>query len=186
MMEKQKKEENSTNVFICIAEGEKMRPLFQISLSKAAIKSGSRQIACKQTSGELPAEPPCDAFYLWNNSRLFRVETESILYVKADRCYCEIHLTDGRKFVLSLPMSGVAALLPADRFICVHRSFVVNRKMIAVIEGNRIFLPDGEELPLGRQHHKSLMQSLKIINTQNKKYCPVDSSDIENADGTNH
>jgi DNA-binding LytR/AlgR family response regulator len=122
-------------------------------------------------SSEAAVKPIIDAFYLWDRNRLVRVEMEKILYVKADRCYSEIHLTDGRLFVPSMPMSALEPHLPAVGFIRIHRSFIVNRRMVEVIYGNRLFLPGEEELPVGRQYRRELMQSLVIIGTQNGKYC---------------
>jgi DNA-binding LytR/AlgR family response regulator len=111
-------------------------------------------------------------FFLWNNSKLVMVETDKVAYLEACRCYCEIHMSDGRLYVPSLSLSKVAESLPDDCFIRVHRSFMVNRRMMTEIYGNTICMSDGKQLPIGREFRKSLMQSLVIINTQNKKYAP--------------
>jgi DNA-binding LytR/AlgR family response regulator len=108
--------------------------------------------------------------YVWNDGKLTRVEMDKIAYIEAARCYCEINMTDGKKFVPSLPLSEVAAHLPESCFIRVHRSFVVNRKIIGEIRNNMIILPDKKQLPIGRKYRKILLNSLTIINTQNKKY----------------
>ncbi|MDR1671866.1 MAG: LytTR family transcriptional regulator [Bacteroidales bacterium] len=127
---------------------------------------------CKSESGYTPAPVENSDFYVWNSGKLIRIETDKITYIEADRCYCEINMADGKKFVLSLPLSEVAAHLPESRFVRVHRSYVVNRKMIHEINGNTIVLPDKKQLPIGREYRKTLMNSLTIINTQNKKYFP--------------
>jgi DNA-binding LytR/AlgR family response regulator len=111
-------------------------------------------------------------FHIWNDGKLIRIETDSIAYLEAARCYCDIYMIDGRKFVPSLPLSEVMPYLPEDRFIRVHRSYVINRKMINEIVGNTIILPDKKQLPIGREYRKTLMNSLTIINTKNKKYFP--------------
>jgi DNA-binding LytR/AlgR family response regulator len=111
-------------------------------------------------------------FHIWNDGKLIRIETDKIAYLEAARCYCEINMADGKKFVPSLPLSEVAAYLPQSRFVRVHRSFVVNRKMLNEINGNIIILPDKKQLPIGREYRKALMNSLTIINTKNKKYFP--------------
>jgi DNA-binding LytR/AlgR family response regulator len=112
----------------------------------------------------------CRDIHLWDSGKLIMIEAEKIAYIEAARCYCEINMMDGKKYVPSLPLSKVAAYLPQSSFVRVHRSFLANRKMLKEIDGNRIILPDKTELPIGREYRKALMNSLTIINTQNKKY----------------
>ena len=40
--------------------------------------------------------------------------------------------------------------LPADAFIRIHKSFILNRKFVHYIEGNMIRLLNGKVLPLGK------------------------------------
>jgi DNA-binding LytR/AlgR family response regulator len=110
--------------------------------------------------------------HIWDNGKLIRIETDKIAYLEAARCYCEINMTDGRKFVPTLPLSEVAAHLPESHFVRVHRSFVVNRDLLNEICGNMIILPNKKQLSIGREYRKTLLNSLTIINTKNKKYFP--------------
>jgi hypothetical protein len=181
---KQKNESDSSKVFICITEKENLIPILQINLPTEAINCDCRQLTFMPVSNRIAAKVMNEDFFLWDNNKLVRVDTKKILYVEADRCYCEIHLADGRKFVPSLSMGEVARHLSTDSFVRIHRSFIVNRKMMEEINGNRIFLQNGKELPIGRHFRKALLQSLNIINTQNKKYFPADCSDTEDVVGT--
>jgi DNA-binding LytR/AlgR family response regulator len=130
---------------------------------KISTEEGGRQKILKAEPSDL---------YIWDNGKLVMLEIDKITYLEACRCYCEIHMMDGKTLVPSMPLSKVAGFLPADRFIRVHRTFVVNRKSLKEIYGNTIHLPNGKQLPIGREYRKALLQSLTIINTQNKKYFP--------------
>ncbi|MDR0427674.1 MAG: LytTR family transcriptional regulator [Dysgonamonadaceae bacterium] len=125
-----------------------------------------RDSSCKSVNTENKT------LYIWDNGKLIRIETDKIAYLEAARCYCEINMTDSRKFVPTLPLSKVAAYLPESHFARVHRSFVVNRDLLNEICGNMIILPNKKQLPIGREYRKTLLNSLTIINTKNKKYFP--------------
>jgi DNA-binding LytR/AlgR family response regulator len=134
----------------------------QVPLQKVSFNESKSQLVERENKN----------FYLWDSGKLILVESDRIVYLEACRCYCEIHMADGKLHVPSLSLSKVAEYLSRDHFIRVHRTFVVNRKMLKEICGNMIFLPDGKQLPIGREYRKRLMQSLNIINTRNKKYFP--------------
>ncbi|MDR2626469.1 MAG: LytTR family transcriptional regulator [Dysgonamonadaceae bacterium] len=110
--------------------------------------------------------------YVWDNGKLVQIRMNEIVYLEASRCYCEIHTANGERTVTSMPLNEVEKHLPDDRFIRIHRSFTVNRRYVKEISGNLVLLPDGKKLSVGREHRKTLMDSLNIINTQNKKYFP--------------
>jgi DNA-binding LytR/AlgR family response regulator len=46
-------------------------------------------------------------------------------------------------------LSKMEGLLPAERFMRVHRSFVVNLKQVTTIERNRIVFNGREYIPIG-------------------------------------
>lgn len=155
-------------LYIELAPDDVVNALFRLAADR---RSPVRESSLSETVQGLPLAGGGD-FYVWNNGKLIMVEVDKIMYLEACRCYCEIHIADGKKLVPSLPLSKVAEFLPEDRFIRVHRSFVVNRKALKEIYGNIINLPNGEQLPIGREYRKALLSGVHVINTQNKKYFP--------------
>lgn len=62
-----------------------------------------------------------------------------ILYIEGLKDYVKIYTEDSPTCILSLMnMKTIEQHLPADRFIRVHRSFIVQMSKINVIERNRI------------------------------------------------
>ena len=87
------------------------------------------------------AEEQADAesFFVKSDYRLVRVRFDDILYVEGLKDYVKIHLADEPHPLLSLTsLKALEENLPPDRFVRVHRSFIVHLDQIKSIERNRI------------------------------------------------
>lgn len=82
--------------------------------------------------------------------KLIGIENARILYVEALKDYVKICTDDGADPVLTLmSMKSIEELLPSGQFMRVHRSFIVNKDKIRVIDRGRIvfgktYIPVGE------------------------------------------
>jgi hypothetical protein len=94
------------------------------------------------------------------------VSVNDIFYLAADGDYVEIH-ADGKKFLKEQTMKYFAEHLPAERFLRVHRSYIVNTQKISRIEqyGKQslmITLHNGEKLKVSAAGYKLLKSRLRI------------------------
>lgn len=131
-----------------------------------------KQMSFKYSSRDRLLSVSRESLYVWNNSVLKRVLIDEIIYLKADRSYCEIHLADSKEIVVSLSLKEVEMHLPNEKFIRIHHSHTINSRYLQEISGNVVLMSDGEKMNIGREYRKTLMNSLNIINTQSKKYFP--------------
>ena len=82
--------------------------------------------------------------------KLIGIETDKILYVEALKDYVKICTDDGADPILTLmSMKSTEELLPESRFMRVHRSFIVNKDKISIIDRGRIvfgrtYIPIGD------------------------------------------
>jgi DNA-binding LytR/AlgR family response regulator len=60
-------------------------------------------------------------------------------------------------------LSSFEEQLPADSFIRIHKSFILNKKFIHYIEGNIIHLKNGKELPVGKNYRQLLLNGSLLI-----------------------
>ena len=68
-----------------------------------------------------------------------RVELKKILYIEGLKDYIKIYTEDTPKPILSLmSMKSMEELLPPTRFMRVHRSFIVQKDKIRIIDRGRI------------------------------------------------
>lgn len=88
------------------------------------------------------------------------LDTSSIVRVEARSNYCRIYFMDERKaLVVSKVLGWVAYRLPADMFVRVHRSHLVNRCFIQQVSGNAakiIELTNGDCVPVSRRRQAVL------------------------------
>ena len=87
------------------------------------------------------AQPVADKQHIIVKSeyKLIQIDVSKILYIEGLKDYVKIYTEDSPTCILSLMnMKTIEQHLPADRFIRVHRSFIVQMSKINVIERHRI------------------------------------------------
>jgi DNA-binding LytR/AlgR family response regulator len=90
-----------------------------------------------------------------------KFQYSQINFVEAERAYCKIHTIE--KIVkLPISMAAVADQLNKDRFIKIHRSYLVNIRKVTEFGGSQITIA-GHKLPVSDQHRAELMTRLKIL-----------------------
>ena len=89
---------------------------------------------------QLPSlEVKNDFLFIKSDYKIRRINFSEINYIEGLRDYVKIFLTEEKKPVLSLStMKALESRLPEDRFMRVHRSFIVNLEKVKVIDRNRI------------------------------------------------
>jgi len=141
---------------------------FQKSDLERTIKLTLRRIAVEQES--LPLNEVTDHVSAMND-RLFirykgqmvKVLLSEILYVEADRNYCKVN-TEKQAYLLSVPLRNIESQLPSDKFMRVHRSFVVNLQRIDAISEYHEFLTiQSYRIPIARRTKEEVVKRLKMI-----------------------
>lgn len=84
--------------------------------------------------------------------KLIRIELDDIKYIESQHEYIKIHLINNTPVLTQLSIKSVEELLPSDRFMRVHRSFIVNLKKVSVIERNRIVFDGKIFIPISDQY----------------------------------
>jgi DNA-binding LytR/AlgR family response regulator len=84
-------------------------------------------------------EPESESIFIRTERKLVQIELNQILYVESSKDYVKIFLEGQANPVVSLmSMKAMEELLPPQKFIRVHRSFIVQPQKIKVIERSRI------------------------------------------------
>ena len=92
--------------------------------------------------------------------RLRQIELERILYIEGLKDYVKIHVEDEPHTVLSLmSLKSLEEQLPADRFIRVHRSYIVQPAKIRTIERNSIVF-GRERIPISENYRQAFFDFL--------------------------
>lgn len=100
--------------------------------------------------------------FVKSDGRLLRLDPGEILYVEGLRNYLLIH-TAAKKIVVHSTMTNMEEeLAPFRHFIRIHKSYLVNRKLIREISGNVLRI-NQTELPIGGVYKNELLQLLRVI-----------------------
>ena len=84
----------------------------------------------------------------------FKLET--IIYLESMGEYVRIHTTEGKTLTTLYRLKNMEAVLPADSFMRVHRSYIVNLRRIAGYAKGRIFFSTDENdfVPIGENYRE--------------------------------
>ena len=93
------------------------------------------------------------------------IETERIIYAKAEGSYTHVFLTDKRKIVISKTLSDIEEILAGHSFQRIHHSTLVNLLHVTHLlktDGGYVVLDTGEKLPVSKSKKDFLMESLGL------------------------
>lgn len=95
-------------------------------------------------------EIPSNSFFLKGDKKHHQVHFESILFIEAYGHYSKVYLEN--EMILSHEkISSLEEFLPDSSFIRTHKSFIVAKNKIRLIEGNRIFIEE-HKIPIGQTY----------------------------------
>ena len=115
----------------------------------------------------LPPTPPQkeestsdDSIFLKTEYRIVKVSISNIRYVEAMSEYLKVHVEgESRPIITLLSMKKMEERLP-DYFMRIHRSYIVNLKMIQEVNKNRIIMDKDTFLPIGDMYKDTFQQYL--------------------------
>lgn len=94
------------------------------------------------------------------------IETENIIYIKADSSYSEFYLKDGTKIIASKGLSNFEALLENHHFYRVHKSYLINLKHIIKYQKGRcgsLVMIDNSVVPIAENKKHDVLKTLEFI-----------------------
>ena len=107
------------------------------------------------------SDAPIDRIFVRSEYRLLQIELSRVLYIEGLKDYVKIYLEGEERPVLSLmSMKKLEEMLPPDRFVRVHRSFIVHADKIKVIERNRIVFGK-EYIPISENYKPHFLEVLE-------------------------
>ena len=100
------------------------------------------------------------SIFVKSDYKLIRIELKNILYVEGLKDNVKIYEENASRPVISLmSMKAMEEMLPADRFMRVHRSYIVQKEKIRIIEHNRIVFGN-TYIPIGDSYKQAFQDFL--------------------------
>ena len=88
-----------------------------------------------------------------------RIDLDDILFIEGLKDYVKI-ATPLKNYVTKSSMKNVEEKLPSDRFIRIHKSFIVNLDRVQAFENNHIIIGE-HKIPLGNNNREEFLRFLE-------------------------
>lgn len=88
---------------------------------------------------------------------LVKVNFSDIKFIEGLKDYIKIHLKNSTRAIITrMPMKSIEEELPANRFLRIHKSYIVSKEHITAIRKNSVFIDD-IELPVGENFREAVL-----------------------------
>ena len=108
------------------------------------------------------AESACDGYvYIRAGKKIHKILLKDILYIESFKDYVNIHATD-RSITARQTLTSIENTLPEDRFMRLHRSYIVSIDHITGFTSTTVDI-NGKELPIGRNYKQQVFKHLNYL-----------------------
>ena len=149
-----------------------LKPFSFADFSRSAAKANSlyelRQNRRSEPQETASEATPRDKEYISVKAdyKVSLVRIAEIIYLESEGEYVRMHLADGSTITTLFRLKNMETALPAESFMRVHRSYIVNLRAIKAYVKGRIFLSDNEYIPIG-ENYKEAFQAYIDKNFRN-------------------
>ena len=135
-----------------------VKPISLERMARAINRYHDRQKSSREQIVSLPLKE--EVLNLKVDKKIVRLDLSKLEYFESfgDYVICRY---EGKKLVSRETLSHLIELLPSDKFIRIHRQFIVPLIKIESISGNRVYLK-GKEFPVGRSYRNSLKEKMNL------------------------
>lgn len=99
-----------------------------------------------------------EELFIKSGTQIHKINSNDILYVEGAGNYMTFYLKDV-KIMSLLKMSDVLNLLPSDRFIRIHKSYIVAYAHIDIIEKHQVFIKK-RNIPIGITYREQFLSKI--------------------------
>jgi DNA-binding LytR/AlgR family response regulator len=100
-------------------------------------------------------------FFIKVDNRFVKLLFDEVMWVESLGDYIQFFTTE-KRYTVHMTLKKVEERLPSDRFLRVHRQYIVNLEKIVDIQDNSILIKD-KVIPISRSHKDGLMQKLNLL-----------------------
>jgi DNA-binding LytR/AlgR family response regulator len=105
--------------------------------------------------------------------KLRKIKINDIIYIEGMGKYVRFHIREGDPIIALLNIGGLEERLPKDRFVRIHKSFIIAIPFIIMINGNMVYLEfTKENIPIGKSYRDVFMGHMREKVITNKDFKP--------------
>ena len=134
-----------------------LKPITYATFLEACNKALQWFTLMKERENKQP-DDEMKSIFVKSEYKLIQIDLDSIRYIEGLKDYVKIFTDDSPRPILSLMnMKAMERMLPASRFIRVHRSYIVSKQKIREIDRNRIVFGD-VYIPIGDSYKAAFQE----------------------------
>jgi len=92
--------------------------------------------------------------------KLYKIHFDELIYVEGQRAYVTFH-TVHKRITALMALRELEELLPGDRFIRIHKSFIVSIQRMEALQGNMVEIC-GKKLSVGSSYRDQVEKIFKV------------------------
>lgn len=100
-------------------------------------------------------------FYYKNGRVEKRVPYKDIMYFSSESKKVILHMKNREDYFYG---KLIDLILPEEDFICIHKSFIVNKQYVVQFKFDNVILSNNEILPISRVYRKEVREKLRLQN----------------------
>ncbi len=116
--------------------------------------------AVEESKSSLPLTTAADYMIIKADYKLYKIAYDDLLYIEGQHEYVSFYTT-GKRITALYSLKSLEETLPADRFIRVHKSYIVSIAQIQEIEQACLKVA-GTRIPVGGSYKDALFAKLRI------------------------
>ena len=133
---------------------------FERAVEKARSLVELRQLRDRKESSIAEAVPAADSadndcISIKADYKVSLVRYADIIFIESVGEYVRLHLTTGQRIMTLLRLKNMESALPADRFMRVHRSYIVNLSHVTGYARGQVYLDSGDSVPISVNYRDS-------------------------------
>jgi DNA-binding LytR/AlgR family response regulator len=115
----------------------------------------------KHSANPSEVTPPKDHFFVKADYKNIKVRFDDILYIEGLREYVGIYTDKDRIITLESLRKLEESILPSDRFIRVHKSYIVAIDKVSAVAGNELEIGTKKNIPIGKSYREQVFETFK-------------------------
>lgn len=102
-----------------------------------------------------------DILLIKENKKYIKVNFKDIVYVEGMKDYIKVILKTDRTIITHMTMIKMENMLPANTFVRINRSYIINKNAIKFVDGNMVETTLGNQLIIGVNYRDMFRTFLK-------------------------
>ena len=98
------------------------------------------------------------------------IDSREILYVKSERVYSKLYMSDGSNKLLRIPLKNLEKKLEVVGFIRTHRTYLVNGRWINKILKKEVYVEE-KRIPISIRLQGEVNRKYREYCEKNARYC---------------